>query len=109
MKHRPPLRAEAGLLDTTRRLSGEEMAELQLELGETRRALEIYEGLLLERPRDAFYRRRCEWLARVVLASRTRCRPPRSRVTTRPGRAAPRCAAETPRVVRKLEIIAVGL
>jgi hypothetical protein len=54
------------LLDSTRRLDPEEVAELQLEQGYADRALAIYEALLASEPSNAGYRRRRDWLARLA-------------------------------------------
>ena len=62
MRRGNPYADLSALLDTTRKLADEEMAELQLELGYTERALFIYERLLRSEPRNEFFRRRCEWL-----------------------------------------------
>lgn len=55
----------ASLLDTTRALDPEEMAELHLEQGYVDRALEIYERLATENPRTFHYRQRRDWLRRL--------------------------------------------
>ena len=113
-----PYASLQALLDTTRELDPQEMAELQLELGYVERALRIYEELLLSDPRNGHYRRRCEWLARLATASPRkirsvgRARPTptprraaRRRTTTRPGR-----SSEPPRStpIRPLRTIPIG-
>ncbi len=114
----------SALLDATRKLTDEEMAELQLELGYTDRALLIYERLLRAEPKNLFYRRRCEWLARLLMASaptqRRSAVRTRKRVTTRRGSqvgsqvgsAASAAKAKVepiaPDAVLPLEIITVG-
>ncbi len=93
---RNPYASLGALLETTRELSPEELAELQLELGYVDRALAIYERLLLADPKNASLRGRCEWLARLAMARAKETRrvgpppapegpPPRSRSTTWPG------------------------
>ena len=92
-----PYASLQALLDTTRELDPQEMAELQLELGYVERALAIFEQLLLDEPKNPYYRRRCEWLARLNTATPRTIRsvgagrppqtpkPRRRRSTTRPG------------------------
>ncbi|MEZ4338345.1 MAG: hypothetical protein R3B82_17120 [Sandaracinaceae bacterium] len=89
-----PYASLAALLDATRQLSPEELAELQLELGYVERALTIYEKLLLEDPKNPYLRGRCEWLARLAMARARETRrvgqatpaaSPRARTGTRPG------------------------
>lgn len=58
------------LLDTTRELDPEEVAELQLEQGYPERALAVYEGLLAAEPANAAYRRRRDWLRRLATVRR---------------------------------------
>lgn len=91
---RSPYADLGALLDTTRELTPEEMAELQLEQGFVEAALTIFEGLLREDPTNGFYRRRCEWLARLSWAKPRPVRAvgeaprravPRARKVTRPG------------------------
>jgi len=91
---RSPYADLGALLDSTRELTPEEMAELQLEQGFVEAALSIYEALLLEEPANAYYRRRCEWLARLSWAKPRPVRAvgepprravPRPRTSTRPG------------------------
>lgn len=81
------------LLEATRELSLEELAELQLELGYVDRALAIYERLLLAEPKNLAYRGRCEWLARLSMAQARRRRAVPAREapghTTQPGHASP--------------------
>ena len=55
----------SALLDTTRPLSPEELAELQLEQGYVERALAAYEQLAVIHPADPHYRRRRDWLRRL--------------------------------------------
>ena len=102
MRRKNPYADLSALLETTRKLTDEEMAELQLELGYARRALLIYERLLLADPRNAFYRRRCEWLARLLMASEPTVRRPAA-----PASEARRAKGE-PTPVHLLEIITVG-
>jgi hypothetical protein len=54
------------LLDSTRRLDPEEVAELHLEQGYADRALAIYESLLAREPANPAYRRRRDWLAKLA-------------------------------------------
>ena len=104
----------SALLDATRKLGEEEMAELQLELGYLGRALRIYEGLLLGEPSNPSFRARCEWLARLVLAEQPTVRqqapprrpPARSGITARWPQAVSDVADAA--AVRPLEIITVG-
>lgn len=56
----------SALLDTTRQLDPEEMAELHLEQGFVDRALAIYEDLVRQHPDRFHYRRRRDWLARLA-------------------------------------------
>ena len=56
----------SALLDTTRELTPEEMAELQLEQGYVDRALRIYDQLTAREPANASYATRREWLARMA-------------------------------------------
>lgn len=58
------------LLDVTRQLSPEEMAELHLEQGFVDRALRIYDELVRREPANASYATRRAWLARIASASR---------------------------------------
>ncbi|MGE0790812.1 MAG: hypothetical protein AB7S26_34375 [Sandaracinaceae bacterium] len=53
------------LLDATRALDPEEMAELHIEQGLPDRAAAIYERLCRESPDNETYRRRLEWLRRL--------------------------------------------
>ncbi len=94
------------VLDTTRELSPEEMAELQLEQGYLDRALEIYEALLRRDPRNTVYRMRCEWLLRLTKA---RLRPT-SRVGRRARWPSPPCPRERrrPSPVRCAPTVRVG-
>ena len=116
MRRKNPYADLGALLDTTRKLSDEEMAELQLELGYVRRALLIYERLLLGDPKNGFFRARCEWLARLVMRDdeRRRLRPPRKRRRTPRGHAPAGGAKVEPgpstvsTSVRPLSIITVG-
>lgn len=121
MRRRNPYADLPALLDATRKLSDEEMAELQLELGYTERSLLIYEQLLRGEPRNAFFRWRCEWLARLSMAHRPTVPRPvvraRQRTTTRRGGLAPARASAAGRAkvppessveVRSLPIITVG-
>jgi len=91
---RSPYADLGALLDTTRELTPEEMAELQLEQGFVEAALHIFEALLREDPANGYYRRRCEWLARLswakprpvrAVGDGSRRAVPRARKTTRPG------------------------
>jgi hypothetical protein len=54
------------LLDATRQLTPEEMAELQLEQGYVDRALRIYDELTRREPSNASYATRRAWLARMA-------------------------------------------
>ena len=56
------------LLDTTRQLAPEEMAELQLEQGHVDQARRIYEELSAKDPSNRTYAMRREWLARMAPA-----------------------------------------
>jgi hypothetical protein len=57
------------LLDATRQLDPEEMAELQLEQGYIDRALAIYEELVHKEPDNPSYETRRAWLARMLVAT----------------------------------------
>lgn len=75
------------LLDTTRQLDPEEMAELQLEQGYIERAAAIYERLAREHPANENYRRRREWLRRLTSVAKRPIRfagPPSQRGAERP-------------------------
>lgn len=61
-----PYRDLRALLDVTRPLAPEEMAELQLEQGYVERALRIYDELAARDPANASYATRRAWLARMV-------------------------------------------
>lgn len=61
-----PYRDLRALLDVTRPLAPEEMAELQLEQGYVERALRIYDELAARDPSNATYATRRAWLARMV-------------------------------------------
>ncbi len=71
------------LLDTTRHLDAEEMAELQLEQGYVERAAAIYDRLAREQPGNRRYAQRREWLRRLVAVQ-----PPPRRATAPPPRPA---------------------
>lgn len=126
------------LVDCTRELDPEEVAELQLEQGYADRALAIYEGLLAKAPDNVHYRRRRDWLARMATVRQRPVRlvavgeappepapavaPPLRRVSpdvTLRGVVAPRSRVETRRGpqaaptdaaagVRRLSIVGVG-
>ncbi|MCB9594231.1 MAG: hypothetical protein H6719_15975 [Sandaracinaceae bacterium] len=103
------------LLDTTRPLNQEEMAELQLELGYVDRALAIYEELLRADPSNPWVRGRCEWLARLAMAQVRTIRSVgapapevRSRSITRPGWSEPPPQPRAPASIRPLRIVPVG-
>jgi thioredoxin-like negative regulator of GroEL len=70
----PPAQLRA-LLDTTRKLDPEEMAELQLEQGYIERALAIYDELAAKEPNNAGYRTRQAWLARMLDVQRRSAAP----------------------------------
>jgi hypothetical protein len=57
------------LLEVTRPITLEEMAELQLEQGYADRALSIYDELAEREPANAAYATRRAWLARIVARS----------------------------------------
>jgi len=57
------------LLEVTRPITPEEMAELQLEQGYADRALSIYDELAERDPGNAAYATRRAWLARIVARS----------------------------------------
>lgn len=58
------------LLDVTRRLAPEEIAELQLEQGYFDHALRIYDELARRDPSNASYATRRAWLARMLAPAR---------------------------------------
>lgn len=60
----------SSLLDSTRQLSPEEVAELHLEQGFIERARAIYQDLVRQSPDNADYRRRLDWLARLASVER---------------------------------------
>jgi hypothetical protein len=82
---RVPVDFLPGLLDTTRQLTPEEMAELHLEQGYVDRALRIYEELSAQEPANTSYTTKREWLARMAAI----------RPATPPARRAP--SAQRPR------------
>lgn len=63
------------LLDATRQLTPEEMAELHLEQGYVDRALRIYDELTAREPSNASYATRRAWLARMAAVRPLRCVP----------------------------------
>lgn len=84
------------LLEVTRPITPEEMAELQLEQGYADRALSIYDELAEREPTNTAYATRRAWLARIVARSPApRRTPPPStgplhdRKSRRPGRSSP--------------------
>lgn len=66
MKVANPYADLRALLDATRQLTPEEMAELQLEQGYVDRALRIYDELTRREPGNASYATRRAWLARMA-------------------------------------------
>lgn len=91
--------AEPGsLLDVTRRLTPEEMAELQLEQGYVDRALHIYEELVAREPSNAGYATRRAWLARMAAV-----RSVEAAARTLDGVGPP-----APPLVRRLAIVNIG-
>lgn len=82
------------LLDVTRQLDPEEMAELHLEQGFIDRALAIYEELLAKDPHNASYETKRAWLVRMQATSE---RKSRERIATpKLERPSPRVAAREP-------------
>jgi len=77
------------LLEVTRPITPEEMAELQLEQGYADRALSIYDELAEREPANTAYATRRAWLARIVARSPG---PRRARRST-PASAGPQAAA----------------
>jgi hypothetical protein len=101
------------LLDTTRQLTPEEMAELHLEQGFVDRALRIYDELAAREPANPSYATRREWLARMAAArpatpakARAREEAPRDRTRTLMG-IGPVRQADGPAMVRRLRIVGV--
>lgn len=66
MPVRNPYADLRALLDVTRQLTPEEMAELQLEQGYVDRALSIYDELTRRDPHNTSYATRRAWLARMA-------------------------------------------
>lgn len=64
------------LLEITRPITPEELAELQLEQGYADRALSIYDELAEREPANTAYATRRAWLARIVARSSTPRRSP---------------------------------
>ncbi len=96
------------LLDATRELSLEELAELQLELGYVDRALAIYERLLLAEPKNLAYRGRCEWLARLSMAqARLRRAVPARDATGHPTQSGHSGTTPAPASIRPVRIVRV--
>lgn len=100
------------LLDSTRQITPEELAELQLEQGYVERALRIYEELARQHPDNATYATRRAWLARMSAARparpEARAVPPRRRVRTLPGPHVDESpTVSPPATVRELRIVRV--
>lgn len=95
------------LLDSTRQITPEELAELHLEQGFVDRALRIYEELARAHPTNGTYATRRAWLARMSAARPVRpvpaSEPPRDRTL----RGLPSPVAAEPSVVRELRIVRV--
>jgi thioredoxin-like negative regulator of GroEL len=92
------------LLDTTRELAPEEMAELQLEQGYVERALAIYDELVQQHPKNAAYAMRREWLARLA-QPKPRESSPYSELRVKVPE--PDAAEDDPERVRRLPIVGV--
>lgn len=118
MKVANPYADLRALLDATRQLTPEEMAELHLEQGYVDRALRIYDELTRREPGNASYATRRAWLARMASVRSVRAIGPRERETepeARPRRAtlsgigplADVEREEEPSVVRALRIVRV--
>ncbi len=101
----------AALLDTTRQLTPEEMAELQLEQGYVDRALRIYEELSAREPANASYATKRAWLARMASVRPAKASvpeaAPRRRMRTLEGVGPAHARAIEPAIVRRLRIVGV--
>lgn len=96
------------LVDTTRQLTPEEMAELHLEQGYVDRALRIYEELSAREPANSSYATKREWLARMAAIrpatppARRGASAPRPRRRTLEGMGPTQVRAIEPAVVRRI-------